>query len=141
MQPQVGVGVVILDGENVVLIKRGKPPKMGEWSLPGGRVEFGETLHDAALREVAEETGLNVIIQSSLDVVELIEIDSVISEQFHYVLVDFWAVPATGILKADDDAAEAAWYSVSEIGNLGLWPKTIDMIHKAKQLQKLSAQL
>ncbi len=138
MQPQVGVGVVVLDGEKVLLIKRGKPPRMGEWSLPGGRLELGETLYSAAVREIAEETGLNVIPQAIVDVIEFIDQSSENSVLHHYILVDYWAIVSGGVLQADDDAIDAAWYNVGDLAILNMWGKTLDVIDKAVHMRDAS---
>ncbi len=132
---RVGVGVVVLDGEQVLLIRRGKAPKLGEWSLPGGHAEVGETLRAAAVREVEEETGLSVALQGLVDVVDLIDVngDGTIARQ--YALIDYWAVPATGTLQAGDDAADARWHHIASISNLGMWDETIRIIAKAARLR------
>jgi 8-oxo-dGTP diphosphatase len=132
---KVGVGVVVLDGESVLLIRRGKAPKAGEWSLPGGHVELGESLRAAAQREVQEETGLSVAIQQLVDVVDLIAPHPDGSVDYHYALVDYWAEPASGTLCAGSDAAEAVWHNIANIGFLGMWHETERIIMKAVQLR------
>jgi mutator protein MutT len=100
----VGVGAVILDDEGRLLcVKRGRAPAMGRWSLPGGRIEAGETAAEAVAREVFEETGLQV------QVGDLIGHVDIIGEDRHYVVLDFAATVVGGIPEAGDDAAEVAW--------------------------------
>jgi 8-oxo-dGTP diphosphatase len=133
---KVGVGVVVLEGEQVLLIQRGKPPKLGEWSLPGGHVELGESLKAAAQREVSEETGLSVVIQGLVDVVDLIEPAADGRVNRHYALIDYWAEPVSGDVQAGDDAADARWWPLSDIASLGLWQETERVIwaaYKARQ--------
>ncbi len=133
-----GVGVVVLDDDRVLLIKRGKPPKMGAWSLPGGHVEIGETLKAAAAREVAEETGLDVAIQGLVDVVDLIDVAGDGTVERQYVLIDFWAVPVAGNVRAASDAADARWFSMAEMITLGMWQETERIIAKAVHLREES---
>jgi 8-oxo-dGTP diphosphatase len=135
---RVGVGVVVLDSNRVLLIRRGKAPKKGEWSLPGGHVEPGETLRAAAQREVEEETGLSVAIQSLVDVVDLIDVEGDGSVERQYALIDYWAIPVSGTVNAGSDAAEAAWHDIDSIGMLGMWDETIRIILKAVKLESES---
>lgn len=105
-RPTIGVGAVILDDEGRLLcVKRGRAPAMGQWSLPGGRIEPGETAADAVAREVLEETGLQVEVGNLIGHVDII------GEDRHYVVLDFAATVVGGIPQAGDDAAEVAWLS------------------------------
>ncbi len=130
-EPRVGVGVIVLDGAQVLLIRRGKPPKMGQWSLPGGHLETGETLRAAASREVLEETGLSVFIRDLVDVVDLIDVAADGHVERQYALVDYWADVVDGALQAGDDAADAQWHEIEAVGMLGMWDKTVEIIFKA----------
>lgn len=130
-QPIVGVGVVVLKGDDVLLIRRGKPPKLGEWSIPGGRQEFGETVRDCGLREVREETGITAGNLRLLDVVDLVRPDGA----GHWTLVDFAADWVAGEPVPGDDAADARWVKASEIGKLGLWSETVRIIRAAIALK------
>lgn len=135
LQARVGVGVIVLNGAQVLLIRRGKPPKMNQWSLPGGHLELGETLRAAASREVQEETGLSVLVRDLVDVVDLIEVAADGSITQHYALVDYWADVVCGTVRAGDDAIAAQWFNLDDIGTLGMWDKTIDVIFKAVRLR------
>ena len=108
-RPIVGVGAVIIDRARVLLIKRGSPPLQGEWSLPGGAVELGETLRAAAEREAREETGLIVKAGEVLEVLDRIIPGKGGAPQYHYVLVDFLCAVDGGELRAGGDAADARW--------------------------------
>ncbi len=124
MVPVPAVGVVCLRGDEVLLIRRGKPPRLGEWSLPGGRIEPGERAADAALRELAEETGVAADLIGLLDVV-----DGVFPEAGrHYVLIDYLAVWRGGDPVAGDDALEAAFHPLSAVPGLVAWPETVRVI-------------
>lgn len=124
MVPVPAVGVVCLRGDEVLLIRRGKPPRMGEWSLPGGRIEPGERAADAAVRELFEETGVTADLIGLLDVV-----DGVFPEAGrHYVLIDYLAVWTGGEPVAGDDALEAAFHPLAAIGGLVGWTETARII-------------
>ncbi len=110
--PLVGVGAVVVDGQGrVLLVKRGNEPRKGQWSIPGGLLELGESLLDGTRREVLEETGLAVTPEAIIEVVERIykEEDRV---RYHYIIVDYWASltgTSTQIAKASSDAADLCW--------------------------------
>lgn len=101
LHPIPAVGVVCWRGDEVLLIRRGREPRKGEWSIPGGKVNRGESLHDAAVRELMEETGVTAAISDLIAVYEIIEPD------FHYVLIDYAAIWSCGEPVAADDADEA----------------------------------
>jgi len=113
--PQVAVGAVVLDDDSILLIRRGREPGRGRWSLPGGRVEPGETLAHAVVREVLEETGVECVVGELIGWVERI------GEGHHYVILDFAAIPmSTGEPVAGDDALEARWVPLFEVDQLAL---------------------
>jgi len=121
------VGVVCLRGDAVLLIRRGKPPRRGEWSLPGGRIEPGERATEAALRELREETGVEARITGLVDVV-----DGLFPEAGrHYVLIDYAAEWLAGEPVAGDDAAEARFVPLAEVGALVGWDETRRVIAEA----------
>jgi 8-oxo-dGTP diphosphatase len=114
----------------VLLIRRGKPPREGEWSLPGGRIEPGERAVDAALRELSEETGIDADIIGLIDVV-----DGLFPEAgLHYVLIDYAAIWRSGEPVAGDDAAEARFVPVAEIDALIDWSETRRIIREAFEM-------
>ena len=128
--PFVGVGAIIVRGGRVVLIRRGQAPLLGEWSLPGGVLECGETLREAAVREVREETGLIVQAGDLLGVYERVTRGDDGRVRYHYVLIDFLCVPAGGQLHAGSDAADASWFSPQELEGLNLPQDTREVIQK-----------
>ncbi|MBU2167011.1 MAG: NUDIX hydrolase [Alphaproteobacteria bacterium] len=125
--PVAAVGVICLRGQDVLLIRRGKPPRLGEWSLPGGRVEPGETLRHAALRELVEETGVKAELGPLVDVVDGIFPDS----GRHYVLVDFAARWQSGEPVAGDDAADARFWPLDQVEHHVAWSETVRVIRLA----------
>jgi ADP-ribose pyrophosphatase YjhB (NUDIX family) len=114
-QPLVGVGAIIIADARVVLIKRGKAPLLGEWSIPGGMLELGETLRQGAEREALEETGLAVRATELLGVFERIVPDAEQRTSYHYVLIDFLCEVVTGEIRAGGDAADARWFTSEEV--------------------------
>jgi 8-oxo-dGTP diphosphatase len=133
-RPIVGVGVVVWRDDQVLLIRRGKPPRVGQWSLPGGAQELGETVAEAARREVMEETGLELAALELLTVVDLIEPAPGADAGrflFHYTLIDFVAEAAPGEAVAAGDAAGVGWFRPDALGALGLWSETLRIIKLA----------
>ncbi len=133
-RPVVGVGAVVVKDGQIVLIKRGKAPRMGEWSLPGGGVGLAETTKDAVLREIREETGLEVELAGVIDVVDFIEHDKTGSVIFHYVLIDYLAYYRAGTLAAGSDADDACLLSFDDALALPLWDETKRIIRAAKDM-------
>lgn len=128
--PLVGVGVVVVREERVLLIRRAKPPRRGEWSLPGGLQKLGETVFEAASREVMEETGITVQPLAVVDVVDLIEWDEQ-RVRYHYTLIDLLAAFIDGEAVAGADAAEVLWAEQAEVKQKVLWPETVRIIDRA----------
>jgi 8-oxo-dGTP diphosphatase len=128
--PLVGVGAVIVSGARVLLIRRGQAPLLGEWSLPGGVLECGETLREAAIREAHEETGLVVEVADMLGVYERVIRSDDGRVRYHYVLIDFLCHAIGGELKAASDAAEVGWFSREELPALKLAYDASDVVIK-----------
>ncbi len=126
--PVAGAGVVCLRagpaGEEVLLIRRGKAPRIGEWSLPGGRIEWGERAADAALRELVEETAVSAELLGLLDVVDGLFADEAGALEGHYLLVDYAARWIGGEPKAGDDASEARFWPAPDAIGLVRWSET-----------------
>jgi ADP-ribose pyrophosphatase YjhB (NUDIX family) len=130
-RPIVGVGAVVLDADaRVLLVKRANQPLQGEWSLPGGAVDVGETLEDAIRREVREETCLDVEVGPIVDVLDRIRYDAEGRVEFHYVLIDFVCRSIGGALECATDAADAAWAGSADLCRYGVADATIAVIAK-----------
>lgn len=130
MIPTPAVGVVCLKGDEVLLIRRGSPPRLGEWSLPGGRIEPGERLAVAALRELREETGVEAELIGLVDVV-----DGLFPEAGrHYVLIDYAARWVSGEPVAGDDAAEAIFFPFEKALAMVDWDETRRIIRLARRM-------
>jgi 8-oxo-dGTP diphosphatase len=135
--PIAAAAVVCLRGDEVLLVRRAQPPMQDAWSLPGGRIEWGERAADAALRELKEETGCSAQIVGLIDVV-----DAVLSRRAdlgaepwgHYVLIDYAARWTAGEPTAGDDALDARFFRADELAGLGLWSETLRVIEAARAM-------
>ncbi|MFB3825725.1 MAG: NUDIX hydrolase [Bryobacteraceae bacterium] len=134
-RPILGVGAIIIRRGRVVLVKRGNPPLAGEWSLPGGAVETGETLEQAVRREALEETGLVVQPLKVVQIFERIMRDAAGRPEYHYVLVDYLCRARGGALEAASDAAGAVWAPRAALGGYRITEGTLEVIEKAFTLQ------
>jgi 8-oxo-dGTP diphosphatase len=128
--PLVGIGAIIIEGDRVVLVKRAHPPIQGHWSIPGGVLEVGEIVREAAVREAREETGLIVEPGELLGVYDRILRDPEHRVQYHYVLIDFLCRAVGGELHAATDATEVHWFRREELPVLNLAEDTLDVIQK-----------
>ena len=128
--PLVGVGAIIAQDNQVILVKRGKEPSKGDWSIPGGLVDVGETLRAAVIREALEETGLEVEPTELVEVVERIFHDDLGRVQYHYILADFLCHVRKGNLFAGSDALDAKWFGPDELPELNLAEITLQVILK-----------
>lgn len=133
-RPYVGIGVVVFRGDDVLLVKRAKPPISDRWSIPGGAQETGETVREAALRELHEETGIKASIAGLIDVVDGITRDPDGRVLYHYTLVDFAAVWVAGEARAASDVGDVRWTSVAEIDGIPLWEETYRIIRAGRAL-------
>ena len=138
-RPFAGVGGVILDGERVVLIRRRFPPLAGEWSLPGGIVEIGETLEACVARELFEETGLRVDVGPVIEVFDRITRDASDRVEYHYVLVDYLCRATGGALRAGSDVDAAKWVSTADLAEYRLPDKAMTVIRRGRELADASA--
>jgi 8-oxo-dGTP diphosphatase len=121
-RPLVGVGVVLIDEGNILLVRRGRDPGRGLWAVPGGKVEGGEGLRVAARREVAEETGLDV------EIGDVVWVGEVIDPGYHIVLIDYAGTVVGGAVQVGDDADEVRWVPLDQAGELSLTPTMYDLL-------------
>jgi len=127
----VGVGALIFKGDSILLVERGKQPLKGYWSIPGGLLEVGEQLAEAVVREVREETGLEVKPVSVVEIFERILRDTKGTAEYHYVLIDYLCKVTGGELKASDDAANVEWVRRKDLGARKVTEGTLDVIERA----------
>ena len=133
-RPVVGVGGVVVEGERVLLVRRAHPPLMGEWSLPGGGVEVGETLEAAVVREVREETGLIVIVGPLIEAFERIEVSDDGRIIYHFVVLDYLCQPTGGSVTPGSDVSDAQWVASQHLDRFGLTAKARQVIERAFEL-------
>jgi 8-oxo-dGTP diphosphatase len=133
-RPIVGIGVVVLKGDHVLLVRRGKPPNMGSWTLPGGAQELGETTEEAARRELAEETGVSVGHLHLAAVVNNIRPDEEGRIRFHYTIIDYAAAWVGGGPVAGSDVSEVAWAPLADLDRFALWSEAHRVIAIARRL-------
>ena len=154
-RPIAAIGVVVLKKDTVLMIQRGKPPRDGQWSIPGGKQKLGETWRATAVREVREETGVEIEVIGLVDVVDAIvrEGDKLLPGVrpdpdaapvgandgkpilYHYTLVDCAAEWTGGEVRAGSDAAHAEWWPLDRLGELPLWSETVRIITEAVALR------
>jgi 8-oxo-dGTP diphosphatase len=134
-RPVLAVGAVVFQGNSVLLIKRGKEPGLGLWSVPGGAVRRREPLEDAVRREVLEETGLDVRPVCPIKTLERIfpEGDRI---RFHYIIIDYVCTFDGGNLRAGSDAEAARWVPWAEVSSMGLTAETLSVLELARQILK-----
>ena len=134
--PFVGVGVVVWKENRFMLVQRAKPPRLGEWSIPGGRQNLGETTKDTACREIQEETSIRIKILGLIDVVDSIVADEEGQIKYHATLVDYAALYVSGTPKAGDDALDFGWFSLDQLPSLNLWEETIRIVCESTKFIK-----
>jgi len=137
--PRVGVGAVILDGDRVLLVKRGRPPSQGKWSIPGGLVHLGERIEDAVRREVMEECGVPVRLLGLCGVIDRVRLAETNGSEpervhYHYVIIDYVATVEAGVPQAGSDAAEVRWVPIAELGGYDTTDGLADMVHRAVRI-------
>jgi 8-oxo-dGTP diphosphatase len=137
--PIVGVGVVVWKGGRVLLIRRAKEPRKGQWSLPGGRQELGESVRDTAIREIREEAGIQIEVVHLLDVIDTITPEDASANarvRYHYTLVDFDADWTSGEAKAGGDASEVVWADPADLTPYDLWWETHRIIGLSAEIRE-----
>ena len=137
-RPVLGVGALIFNRDKILLVERGKEPLKGYWSLPGGALETGETLEQGAIREVREETGLEVRPIKVLEIFERIILDAEGAPEYHYVLIDYICRVTGGTLRAADDARRAAWVPRRLLPTFQITAGTLPVIEKGFRERKMS---
>jgi ADP-ribose pyrophosphatase len=128
--PQVAVGAIVVKDEKILLVKRNKAPHKDLWAIPGGSVELGETLQEAAEREVREETGLIIKAGKPIYTFDLIERDKAGDVRFHYLIVDLFAEHVGGKLHPADDALDARWFAPKDLAHIAVSDSTRKLLHK-----------
>ncbi len=132
-RPWVGIGCVVFRGDAVLLVRRGRPPRLGTWSLPGGAQHLGETSEEAARREVLEETGVTVGQLSLAAVVDAVTRDEAGLVRFHYTIIDYCAVWTAGEARPGDDVTAVAWAAPEELASFALTPEALAVIATARE--------
>jgi mutator protein MutT len=135
-RPVLGIGALIFDRGKILLVERGKEPLKGCWSLPGGVLEIGETLEQGIVREVREETGLEVEPLKMLEIFERIIRDSQGAPEYHYVLIDYICRVTGGSLRAADDASRVAWVSRRQLSTYQITGGTLPVIEKGFRVRR-----
>ena len=135
-RPIVGIGVIAFKGDSVLLVRRGKPPNVGSWTLPGGAQEVGETAEEAARRELLEETGVTVGALHFAAHVDNIRRDAEGRVQFHYTILDFAARWESGEPTAATDVSEAVWVRLDRLEEYKLWHEAYRVIAIARELTR-----
>ncbi len=135
-RPLVGVGGVVIADGRALLIKRGGPPLQGEWSIPGGMLELGETLDQGVRRELAEETGLEVRVEDLIDVFERVFLDDDGRTKYHFVILDYLCEAVSGEARAGSDVTDVAWAREEELAQYSLTPTAMRVIKRAFKMAR-----
>jgi 8-oxo-dGTP diphosphatase len=135
-RPLLGVGGVVISERSVLLVRRGSPPLEGEWSIPGGILETGETIFEAVRRELLEETGVEVRVLELIEVFERISLDGDGRAKYHFVVLDYFCEAIRGQARAGSDAAEIAWTLRENLGEYKLSLSALRVIEKAFEMAR-----
>jgi ADP-ribose pyrophosphatase YjhB (NUDIX family) len=134
--PYLGVGAVVFNKDQILLIKRGQEPSFGKWTIPGGLIELGESLVDGVKREIFEECNIQIKVYKQIDIFEYIEHDDSNKIKYHYIIIDYLADYLEGNLTAKSDILEAKWCTKSEFSHLDVIDTTRQVVEKALKLKK-----
>jgi 8-oxo-dGTP diphosphatase len=135
-RPVVGVGGVVISAGRALVVRRGKPPLEGEWSIPGGMLETGETIIEGVRRELAEETGVEVRVNGLIEVFERISLDEAGKHRYHYVVLDYFCEAIRGEARPGSDAAEVAWVLEEDLDAYALSASARRVIQKAFEMAR-----
>jgi 8-oxo-dGTP diphosphatase len=135
-RPLVGVGGVVIADGRALLIKRGGPPLQGEWSIPGGMLELGETLDQGVRRELAEETGLEVRVEDLIEVFERVFLDDDGRTKYHFVILDYLCEAVSREARAGSDVTDVAWAREEELAQYSLTPTAMRVIKRAFKMAR-----
>jgi 8-oxo-dGTP diphosphatase len=128
--PIAGVGAIVWKDGRILLVKRGKEPNRGKWTVPGGVVELGETLHEALKREVREECSIDIEVEKVLDMFDAITRDDDGRVRYHFIIIDFMAKYAGGEIKAGSDADDCRWVTPEEIAEMDITPSLMAVLRR-----------
>lgn len=131
-QPLIGLGAVVWKDGQVLMVQRGRPPRQGIWSLPGGLQLLGETVADGIRREIREETGVEIELLGLVEVVDSVQQDPTGRVLYHYTIIDYAARWLSGEAVAGDDAAAAAWIDPGDLHRLETWAETLRVVEKSR---------
>lgn len=135
-RPVVGVGGVVISRDRVLIVRRGRPPLQGEWSIPGGMLEVGETLVEGVRRELGEETGIEVSVRGVIEVLEKISLDGQGKPAYHYVILDYFCEAIRGEARPGGDVTGVAWVSRTDLEKYSLAPSATQVIGKAFEIAR-----
>lgn len=134
--PLVGVGGVVVGDDRVLLIRRGGPPLEGEWSIPGGMLELGESLRDGVRRELQEETGLEVKVHDLIEAFDRVTTDADGKWRYHFVILDYLCEVLSGVARAGSDVVDVAWAREEELERYSLTPTATRVIKRAFEMAR-----